>query len=89
MLLPPGLSSWFPRVIPKTLGANVRDLPVILAENATAVGAIQIAGTARPSPIATFIASCDYVLIGEEMYAATAYLTKQPVMPGTLVAQDW
>ena len=30
-----------------------------------------------------------YVLIGDEFYAASAYLTRQPVLTGSLVGQDW
>ena len=33
--------------------------------------------------------ACDYTLIGEELYAASAYLGKEPLLLGTLKAQDW
>jgi hypothetical protein len=36
-----------------------------------------------------FIAACDYVLIGDEFYAASAFLTRQPVLVGSLIGQDW
>ena len=36
-----------------------------------------------------FIAACDYTLIGEELYAASAYLSQDPVLLGPLKAQDW
>jgi len=36
-----------------------------------------------------FVAACDYTLIGEEIYAASAYLSKEPVLMGTIKAQDW
>jgi hypothetical protein len=51
---------------------------LILAETGNAVGAIQIAGTAEPSQIPFFVAACDYTLIGEELFAASAYLSKNP-----------
>jgi hypothetical protein len=35
-----------------------------------------------------FVTACDYTIIGEEYYAATAYLTKEPTMLGSLVGQD-
>jgi hypothetical protein len=35
------------------------------------------------------VAACDYALIGEEIYAASAYLTREPTTMGTLVAEDW
>ncbi|MBH0184965.1 MAG: hypothetical protein HP477_05995, partial [Nitrospira sp.] len=35
-----------------------------------------------------FVTTCDYTLIGEELYAASAYLSKEPVQIGTLRGQD-
>ncbi len=62
---------------------------LILAEAGYNAGAIQIAGTTNTYQIPFFVASCDYTLIGEELYAASAYLSKEPVMTGTVIAQDW
>ena len=61
---------------------------LILAETGRSVGAIQIAGTAMPSQIPFFIAACDYTLIGEELFAASAYLSKEPKLLGSLRGQD-
>jgi hypothetical protein len=62
---------------------------LILAETGFATGAIQIAGTASITQLPFFVAACDYTLIGEEIYAASAYLSKEPVLMGTIKAQDW
>ncbi|UCE26029.1 MAG: fibronectin type III domain-containing protein [Candidatus Coatesbacteria bacterium] len=62
---------------------------LILAETGHSVGAIQIAGTAMPSQLPFFIAACDYTLIGEELFAASAYLSREPRLLGSLVGQDW
>lgn len=62
---------------------------LIFAETANMVGAIQIASSTQTTQTPFFIASCDYVLIGDEFYAASAYLTRQPVLTGSLVGQDW
>ncbi|MBU1357102.1 MAG: fibronectin type III domain-containing protein [Candidatus Edwardsbacteria bacterium] len=62
---------------------------LILAETGYATGAIQIAGTAMITQLPFFVAACDYTLIGEEIYAASAYLSKEPVLMGTIKAQDW
>ena len=35
------------------------------------------------------IAACDYTLIGEELYAASAYLSREPGLLGSLRGQDW
>jgi hypothetical protein len=62
---------------------------LIFAETANSVGAIQVASTTQLTQTPFFIAACDYVLIGDEFYAASAYLTRQPVLLGSLVGQDW
>jgi len=62
---------------------------LIFAETANSVGAIQVASSTENTQTPFFIAACDYVLIGEEFYAASAYLTRQPVLVGSLVGQDW
>ena len=61
---------------------------LILAETGNSVGAIQIAGTAMPSQLPFFVAACDYTLIGEEFFAASAYLSEQPEQLGSLKGQD-
>ena len=62
---------------------------LIFAETANSVGAIQVASSTEITQTPFFIAACDYVLIGDEFYAASAYLTRQPVLVGSLVGQDW
>ncbi len=61
---------------------------LLLAETGNAAGSIQIAGTAQPEQLPFFIAACDYTLMGEELYAASAYLSHEPVMLGGLKGQD-
>jgi len=61
---------------------------LILAETGNSVGAIQIAGTARPAQLPFFIAACDFTLIGEELFAASAYLSGEPKALGSLKGQD-
>lgn len=62
---------------------------LILAEAGNQVGAIQVAGTPTTTQIPFFIAACDYTIIGDEYYAGTAYLTREPVLLGSLVGQDY
>ncbi len=62
---------------------------LLLAETGTRLGAIQIAGTDAVTQIPFFITTCDYTLIGEELYAASAYLSKDPVQVASLKAQDY
>lgn len=61
---------------------------LLLAETGNAAGSIQIAGTARPEQLPFFIAACDYTLMGEELFAASAYLSHEPIMLGGLKGQD-
>jgi hypothetical protein len=41
-----------------------------------------------PSQLPFFVAACDYTLIGEELFAASAYLSKDPKLLGSLKGQD-
>ena len=61
---------------------------IMFGETGQALGAIQIAGTEQLYQIPFFIATCDYVLIAEEFYAASAYLSRDPVMAGSIAGQD-
>jgi hypothetical protein len=83
-------------------GTMVRDKPatnfflgqfwaesLVLAETGATTGAIQIAGTDSVFQLPFFIVACDYTLIGEELYAASAYLSKEPLLLGSLKGQDW
>ena len=69
------------------LGAFLAE-SLILAETGNSVGAIQIAGTARPAQLPFFVAACDFTLIGEELFAASAYLSGEPRALGSLKGQD-
>jgi hypothetical protein len=62
---------------------------LLLAETGNAAGSIQIAGTAQPEQLPFFIAACDYTLMGEELFAASAYLSHEPLMLGGLKGQDF
>ncbi|MCU0726941.1 MAG: fibronectin type III domain-containing protein [Planctomycetes bacterium] len=62
---------------------------LILAETGNMTGAIQIAGTDAITQLPFFIVACDYTLIGEELYAAGAYMGGDPKLTGSLKGQDW
>jgi len=61
---------------------------LLLAEVGASIGAIQVAGTDAEHQLPFFVTACDYTLIGEELYAASAYLSGEPVLVGTLRGQD-
>jgi hypothetical protein len=62
---------------------------LILAETGFASGAIQIAGTSTIAQLPFFIAACDYTIIGEEFYAASAYLSQEPSLLAGIKAADF
>ncbi|MEE9552664.1 MAG: DUF6754 domain-containing protein [candidate division Zixibacteria bacterium] len=62
---------------------------LILAETGNSIGAVQIAGTDSSIQMAFFIVACDYVLIGEELFAASGYLSGDPQVVGTLKGSDY
>jgi hypothetical protein len=59
-----------------------------LAEMGQSIGAMQIAGTGQQAQIPFLMASCDHVLVGEELFAASAYLSRDPMQIGCLAGQD-
>ena len=61
---------------------------LMLAETGFLTGAVQIAGTAELTQLPFFIAACDYTLIGEELFACSAYLTREPNQIAMLKAGD-
>jgi hypothetical protein len=62
---------------------------MLFAETFNRIGSIQLAGTARGYQIPFFAIICDYLLISEEIYAAGAYLSKDPLTSGTIMGQDY
>jgi hypothetical protein len=61
---------------------------LILAEAGQQVGAMQVAASVSPEQVPFFICTADYTLIGEELYASSAYLSREPVQLGSLAGQD-
>ena len=61
---------------------------LILAETGFSTGAIQVAGTAKQHQLPFFVAACDYTIMGEEYFAVTAYLTREPNLLATIRAAD-
>ena len=61
---------------------------LLLAEVGAETGALQIAATDAELQLPFFFMTCDHTLIGEELYAAGAYLSRDPVLFGTLRGQD-
>ena len=62
---------------------------LILAETGASTGAVQIAGTDQVTQLPFFVTACDFTLIGEELYAASAYISKEPLLLGAIKGEDW
>ncbi|NIN63707.1 MAG: hypothetical protein GTO63_03130, partial [Anaerolineae bacterium] len=61
---------------------------LIFAESGYLAGSMQVAGTAATSQIPFFVAVCDYTLLGDELYAAGAYLSGDPTQIASIAGQD-
>ncbi|MCB0333675.1 MAG: hypothetical protein KDD55_09270 [Bdellovibrionales bacterium] len=61
---------------------------LILAEAGQQVGAMQVGASVSPEQVPFFICTCDFTLIGEELYASSAYLSREGVQLGSLAGQD-
>ncbi|MGQ9680146.1 MAG: DUF6754 domain-containing protein [Candidatus Bathyarchaeia archaeon] len=61
---------------------------VVMGEAGNTIGAMQIAGTANTHQMPFLIATCDYAMISEELYAASADITRNPDILGTLKGED-
>ncbi len=61
---------------------------LLMTEPGNRRGVIQIAGDTNTGQMPFFVASCDYTIIGEELFAASAYVSDDATIKGSLVAQD-
>ena len=62
---------------------------LVLAEAGSQAGAVNIGGVAKISQVPFMLACCDYCLLGEEMFAASAYITKDSVQTNIIAGQDY
>jgi hypothetical protein len=62
---------------------------LLMGEAAHRRGITQIGGAGDPNVIPFVYVSADQILMGEEMYAAGAYLKRKPWHIGSLLAQDF
>jgi hypothetical protein len=61
---------------------------IIYSEALQRAGAMTLGGTDTTHNIPFMVAANDYSMIGEEMYAMSAYLSKDPVLTSSLAGQD-
>ncbi|HWM84475.1 MAG TPA: DUF6754 domain-containing protein [Kofleriaceae bacterium] len=61
---------------------------LMMAETGYLTRSIQIGGTAEITQLPFFVAACDYAILGEELYAVSAYLSRDPLLLAQLKATD-
>ncbi len=61
---------------------------LLLAEPGARLGILQIAGDPSLFQMPFFVCTCDHTIIGEEFYAAGAYVSPDPRMRNSLLSQD-
>ena len=86
-----GLSGLIARKKPATalhFGAYAAE-SLLISEAGFAAGAIQVAGTVAAAQLPFFITACDYTLIGEELYAAAAYMSRDAQILSNLKLSDY
>jgi len=59
-----------------------------IIETGSVIGAVQIGGLVDVRNLPMMVAVCDYSLIGGELFAASAYLNKEPTMLATVGTGD-
>lgn len=81
-------------LIREKVGANFLIGPLYaetlnIAETGFRVGAMQVGGTGnKTAALPMLVAVCDFTLIGEEMFAAGAYISKDQGLRSTILAGD-
>jgi hypothetical protein len=61
---------------------------LLMTESGVDIGAFQIAGTTNVLTMPFAVSSCDFALLGEDEYAAAAYVDPDPVQRGVILGQD-
>ncbi len=67
---------------------DISNEAVLLADVSSIAGCLSIAGCQRNTQAPFLVALCDYVMVGEELLVAGAYLTKDPLVLGSIQGQD-
>jgi len=61
---------------------------LLMAEPGARMGVLQIAGDPGLFQVPFFVCTCSHTIIGEEYFAAGAYVSRDPSMRASLVSQD-
>jgi hypothetical protein len=61
---------------------------LLMTEPGALRGVLQIAGDPWLNQVPFFVCTCDYTIIGEEFFAAGAYVGSDPALRGSVASQD-
>jgi hypothetical protein len=61
---------------------------VVIGEAGNAIEAMQIGGTNNTHQMPFLVATCDYMLLAEELFAAGASVSGDPEMVGSIKGED-
>jgi len=76
-------------IVANTMIGTMGDEYLLIGETGAKHGLTQIVGTSNVGALPFVFATADETLIGEEMFAGGAYLSRLPEHIGSLLAQDW
>ncbi len=77
------------KVVSSILAGLYMGEALLLAESAARLGIMQVAVTASITQVPFFVAACDYTVIGEELFAAGAYVSDDKGRLGAIAGQDY
>ena len=63
-------------------------LTVVIGEGGNTIGAMQIGGTNNTHQMPFLVATCDYMLLAEELFAAGAAISEDPDVLGAIKGED-
>ena len=70
-------------------GGSLAEETLFIGERGHTAGVNQVIGAATTRALPYAVMTADATIIGEEIYAAGAYLGGQPPQKASLLAQDW
>jgi hypothetical protein len=62
---------------------------LLMGETGVRQAVRQVVGTADPRTLPFVYATADQTLMGEEMFAGSAYISRHPIQVASLLAEDW
>jgi len=76
------------KIAAQLITGNLMNQTMFFAETGAALGAIQIGATKNTHQMPFLAMQCDYSLLGDDLYAAAAIISRDPLRMGVLIAQE-